>query len=198
MLEGCVLVRVVYFCLAQFCPYLCLTSLVLYFLCLETFLVHVHCRFACDGDGSSFRGDVVWEDTHGACAMPALLPLYSQRWRSFFVLGLGVPEHPTGEHALRRLDQLVSSGEDTGTDTLILSYRMSDPSLPSVCPPRPRHLSHPTPSCQGKILESIWSVLLFISDRLAATKEASTVTAGVSTATGAEYSAEMARAAKVL
>ena len=34
-------------------------------------------------------GDVVWEDEGRACALPALLPLYNARWRSFFVLGLG-------------------------------------------------------------------------------------------------------------
>jgi len=55
---------------------------------------------------------VVWEDVGDACALPALLPLYGSRWRSFFVDGLGVPEQPTAEQALRRLDLLLSSGED--------------------------------------------------------------------------------------
>eukprot|EP00927_Polykrikos_kofoidii_P082738 TRINITY_DN8303_c0_g1_i1.p1 TRINITY_DN8303_c0_g1~~TRINITY_DN8303_c0_g1_i1.p1 ORF type:complete len:2724 (+),score=490.37 TRINITY_DN8303_c0_g1_i1:761-8173(+) len=53
--------------------------------------------------------DVVWEDPSGACSLPELLPLYGERWRAFFVLGLGVPERPRPDQVLRRVDELASS-----------------------------------------------------------------------------------------
>ncbi|CAJ1332191.1 unnamed protein product [Effrenium voratum] len=55
--------------------------------------------------------DVVWEDAHGACALPTLQRLYSARWRHFFVKGLGVPESPTPDQVLRRIDQLSVAGD---------------------------------------------------------------------------------------
>lgn len=62
------------------------------------------------GEPALAPGDVVWEDASKACALPALLPLYGARWRAFFVLGLGVPERPTAEQAMRRVDHLASLG----------------------------------------------------------------------------------------
>ncbi|CAE7717581.1 NOV [Symbiodinium sp. CCMP2592] len=59
------------------------------------------------GEAARVPADVVWEDAN--CDLPALQQLYSARWRRFFVIGLGVPEHPTAEQVLRRLDQLSAS-----------------------------------------------------------------------------------------
>ncbi|CAE7198124.1 NOV [Symbiodinium natans] len=59
------------------------------------------------GAAARVPADVVWEDAN--CDLPALQQLYSVRWRRFFVIGLGVPERPTPEQVLRRLDQLSAS-----------------------------------------------------------------------------------------
>ncbi|CAE7939607.1 NOV, partial [Symbiodinium sp. KB8] len=59
------------------------------------------------GEAARVPADVVWEDAN--CDLPALQQLYSVRWRRFFVIGLGVPERPTAEQVLRRLDQLSAS-----------------------------------------------------------------------------------------
>eukprot|EP00439_Symbiodinium_sp_Y106_P022827 s258_g2.t2 len=59
------------------------------------------------GEAARIPADVVWEDAN--CDLLALQQLYSVRWRRFFVIGLGVPERPTAEQVLRRLDQLSAS-----------------------------------------------------------------------------------------
>ncbi|CAE7633293.1 NOV [Symbiodinium sp. CCMP2456] len=81
------------------------------------------------GEAARVPADVVWEDAN--CDLPALQQLYSVRWRRFFVIGLGVPERPTAEQVLRRLDQLSASNEPSAALWPLLlrvAKELSDPS----------------------------------------------------------------------
>jgi len=109
------------------------------------------------GKSAMLPTDIVWEDVGSACGITALLPLYSTRYRTFFVKGLGVPERPTGEQALNRVDQLTSALKDGKAD-----------------------------------MKALWTVLLFIAERMEAAKAASVASKGAADAEGQDVAGQLA------